>query len=76
MNDVVAKITAMEEEMKQLRDMMGKVLTAIEDNMGAQLTAPRPSYLPIALIEEFFIRWYIFGRGKVEALAGLDGLSR
>ncbi len=32
MNDVAAKMTAMEEEMKQLRDIMGKVLTAIEDN--------------------------------------------
>jgi len=32
MNDVAAKITAMEHEMKQLRDMMTKVLTAVEDN--------------------------------------------
>jgi len=32
MNDVAAKVTAMEEELKQLRDMLGKVLTAVEDN--------------------------------------------
>src|SRR6266516_42355 len=32
MNDVAAKVTAMEEEIKQLRDMVGKVLTAVEDN--------------------------------------------
>jgi hypothetical protein len=35
MNDVAARIGAMEEEIKQLRDMLAQVLRAVEDNKQA-----------------------------------------
>jgi hypothetical protein len=63
MTDVAAKITVMEEEMRQLRDLMVQVLNAVEDNkrtVTRLLTLARPS--DEVTEEELFAEAYrVFG---------------